>query len=85
MQVVPKVWASKYDFDNVNLLRQQDNIKVGTEIEADLIRRYGTGRGVQLYNGAGVGCDTCDGAYSSKILQLAGRWQSAPAASKRIH
>ena len=57
MQVVPKVWASKYDFDNVNLLRQQDNIKVGTEIEADLIRRYGTGRGVQLYNGAGGGCN----------------------------
>ena len=63
MQVVPKVWASKYDFDNVNLLRQQDNIKVGTEIEADLIRRYGTGRGRK-----GIETSVCCMVNRTKIL-----------------
>jgi len=74
MQIVPKVWKDKFDFaGDVNLLNRETNIRVGATIEAGLINQYGMTAGVQRYNGLGVGCDTCDAGYASKILALAGR------------
>lgn len=72
-QVMPKIWKNKFDFETVNLLNPQDNVRVGATIMAGLIHEHGLARGVQLYNGAGVGCETCDGGYSNKVLALAGR------------
>lgn len=71
-QVVPRVWKDSFDFARVNLLNPRDNVHVGARIMAGLVRDHGLARGVQLYNGAGVGCSTCDGDYSSKVLVLAG-------------
>jgi hypothetical protein len=74
MQIMPKVWKDKYDFaGDVNLFNRDTNLSVGAHIEADLINQYGTENGVRRYNGMGVGCDTCDAGYTSKILTLAGR------------
>lgn len=74
MQIMPKVWLSKYDFaDKINLFNREDNLRVGTQIEAGLISQYGTVDGVRRYNGIGVGCDGCDAGYASKIMVLAGR------------
>lgn len=74
MQVMPKIWAAKYDFaGDVNLFNTDTNLRVGAQIEAGLISQYGTSEGVRRYNGVGVGCATCDSGYTSKILALAGR------------
>ena len=74
MQIMPKVWMSKYDFaGSVNLFNREDNLKVGAQIEAGLIAEFGISDGIRRYNGTGVGCDTCDAGYTSKILNLAGR------------
>jgi hypothetical protein len=40
---------------------------------SSLIRTHGLQRGVQLYNGAGVGCDSCDAGYSARVIALAGK------------
>lgn len=73
-QVMPKIWASKFDFTgSVNLLNRDDNMRVGAKIEADLIAQYGMDGGIRRFNGTGVGCDTCDAGYTTKILNLAGR------------
>jgi hypothetical protein len=74
MQVRVVTWKARYDFaGDANLLNRETNLEIGTEILADYIRQYGLQRGVQLYNGAGEGCETCDAGYSNKILSLAGR------------
>lgn len=74
MQIMPKVWMSKYDFaGSVNLFNREDNLRVGAQIEAGLIAEFGVDGGIRRYNGTGVGCDTCDAGYTSKILMLAGR------------
>lgn len=74
MQPRVSTWKGKYDFaGRDNLFNREANLRVGAQIMAGYIRQYGTTRGVQLYNGAGEGCETCDAGYSSKILQLAGR------------
>jgi hypothetical protein len=74
MQVMPKIWKNQYDFEGrVNLLNRQDNLRVGTEILAGLIAQYGVPEGIKRYQGLGQNCETCDGAYPSKILNLAGR------------
>lgn len=73
-QVVPKIWCGKYDCTNqYNLLNLHDNVQVGVSILAGLIHTYGEKEGVRRYQGLGVGCDTCDGAYTEKILSLARR------------
>jgi hypothetical protein len=74
MQIMPKVWKDKYDFaGDVNLFNRDTNLSVGAHIEAELINQYGLEGGVRRYNGMGVGCDSCDAGYVSKILTLAGR------------
>lgn len=74
MQINARAWKDTFDFaGDINLFNRQDNLKVGTQIEAKLINQYGLADGVRRYNGTGVGCDTCDAGYTSKILTLAGR------------
>jgi hypothetical protein len=73
-QVVPKIWCGKYDCTiQYNYLNLRDNIQVGISILAGLIHTYGEKEGVRRYQGLGVGCDTCDGAYTEKIISLARR------------
>lgn len=72
-QVMPRIWKTKFDFTQVNLLNPSDNLHAGATILSDLIKHYGVNNGVRRYNGLGVGCDSCDGAYVSKILVLTGR------------
>ena len=73
-QLMVKIWSAKFDFGGtVNLFNPYDNLHTGASIMADSINHYGTQAGIQRYNGVGVGCDTCDGGYSTRILSLAGR------------
>ncbi len=71
-QVLARVWNPKFDFSRVNLLNANDNVRTGATIMAGLIRENGLRWGVQLYNGATVGCPTCDQGYSERVLALAG-------------
>jgi len=71
-QVQVKTWKTSFDFGKVNLFNPADNIHIGARIMAGLVKEHGLSRGVQLYNGAGVGCDTCDGGYSNRVIALAG-------------
>lgn len=74
MQVMPKIWNTKYDCTKTyNLLNRHDNIQVGTSILAENIQKFGVTEGVRRYQGTGTDCPTCDGAYTDKILRLAGR------------
>lgn len=74
MQIMVRIWASKFDFGHdVNLFNSADNIRTGAVILADSINHYGLQAGIQRYNGVGIGCDTCDGGYSTRIMALAGR------------
>jgi hypothetical protein len=74
MQIEVKVWHNQFDFaGNVNLFNRDDNLRVGTKIESELIAQYGMAAGIQRYNGLGVDCASCDSGYVSKILTLAGR------------
>lgn len=73
MQVMAKTWSAKYDFGGrVNLLNPKDNISIGAKILSSAMKQYGPQKGIQAYNGLGVGCSTCDGDYSDKVLKLAG-------------
>jgi hypothetical protein len=75
-QIMPRIWSTKFDFSqSVNLFNKSDNLHTGAVIMSQLINDHGAARGIQLYNGAGIGCESCDGGYSSKILALAGRRQ----------
>ena len=74
MQVHPKTWRSKYDFEHqYNLLNTQDNLHVGTLILASLIKQWGLVDGLRHYNGMDTASDAYDADYSAKIRQLAGR------------
>lgn len=73
MQVMPRVWKSKFDFTKVNLFNPGDNLHVGAVILRDFIKQYGLAGGVRHYNGMGTASDAYDGAYVPKILALAGR------------
>lgn len=73
MQVVPRVWKSEYNFEDVNLFNRRENIETGTEILSNLIEQYGVYEGIRRYQGTGEGCPTCDAGYVPKILNLAGR------------
>lgn len=71
-QVLAREWDAKFDFSRVNLLNPSDNVHTGAVIMAGLIRENGLRDGVQRYNGATIGCPTCDGGYSARVLALAG-------------
>lgn len=71
-QVLARSWDGQFDFSRVNLLNPSDNVRTGAVIMAGLIRENGLRDGVQRYNGATVGCPTCDGGYSARVLALAG-------------
>lgn len=74
MQVEANVWKTHFDFaGDVNLLNRQDNIKTGSTILARLISSYGTLDGIRRYNGTGVGCETCDAGYTTKVMAMVGR------------
>ncbi len=74
MQIMPKIWKDKYDFQSkYNLLNLYDNVQVGSEILSGLVQQYGVTEGIKRYQGLGIGCETCDGQYTEKILRLAGR------------
>jgi hypothetical protein len=74
MQIMVRTWNGKYDFaGTVNLFNRDDNLRVGTQIEAALISEYGVAEGIHRYNGLGIDCAGCDPGYTSKILSLAGR------------
>lgn len=73
-QVTPKNWCSTYDCtERYNLLNLHDNVHVGISILSGFIHTYGEKDGVRRYQGLGIGCETCDGAYTEKILSLAKR------------
>jgi len=74
MQIMPKVWLSKYDFaGSVNLFNRIDNLRVGAQIEAGLINQWGLAGGLRHYNGMGTASDSFDTNYTAKIMGLAGR------------
>ena len=71
MQIRVIAWKDKYDFSGrINLLNRRDNLQVGTEILAGLIKQFGVPEGVRRYQGLGTGGDQF---YVEKILKLAGR------------
>lgn len=72
MQVQVKTWQGKYDFSKTNLLDRDSNLRVGTQVLASYIEKWGVTEGVHRYNGMGTNCDTCDAGYANKILSLAG-------------
>lgn len=80
MQVMPALHGSKFqDRDaEVGPLDPVANIRVGSQILGDVIRRGGSiERGLQLYVGAGNLAD--DGGYSSRVLAELGRLRLASA------
>jgi Transglycosylase SLT domain len=71
MQIRVIAWKDKYDFSGrINLLNRKDNLQVGTEILAGLVKQFGLAEGVKRYQGLGPGGDEF---YVSKILKLAGK------------
>ena len=71
VQIVPRVWASDFDFRNrYNLFNFEDNLTVGAQILESEIKRYGLRQGLEHYQGTGAGRD---GTYVERILKLAGR------------
>lgn len=74
MQVMPRIWKAKYDFTGkVNLLNRDDNLRVGTEILAGLVKQYGNAGGLARYQGMDTTSPAYDPAYIGKILTLAGK------------
>ncbi len=67
-QVMPKIWAGKYNnFRDKNLLKQEDSIEVGMEILAENVKTWGLRQGIRHYNGAGENAEQ----YAAKVMQLA--------------
>ena len=78
MQVMPAVHGGKFIEGDVNggALDPVANIRVGTRILSDVIRRGGSiERGLQLYVGAGNAPD--DGGYASRVLAEFARLRQA--------
>jgi hypothetical protein len=73
MQVRISTWRGSYDFaGTVNMFNAETNVRVGSEIEAQLIEQYGVVDGIHRYNGTGTECGVdCDANYSARILSLA--------------
>lgn len=69
-QVNVKVQSEKFSrFTTINLFNPEDNMKVGTDIMADMIKTYGLRSGISHYNGTGPDAE----AYAVKVLALAGK------------
>jgi soluble lytic murein transglycosylase-like protein len=78
MQVMTSVHATRFglDGDQHNALEPVANIRVGSAILSDAIRRGGSlERGLQLYSGAGNLRD--DGGYGSRVLSEMARLRMA--------
>lgn len=73
-QVMPRVWASKYeDFRTVNLFNPDQNMRVGTDILGELVKKHGLRGGLQRYLGTGAtdGYSTPN-SYADRVIKLAG-------------
>ena len=69
-QVNVKVQSDKFaQFRTINLFNPQENMKVGTQIMAEMIKQYGLRSGISHYDGVGPDAD----AYVVKVLTLAGK------------
>ena len=69
MQIQVKTWASRYNnFRDVNLLKPEDSMRVGSEILAENVRQYGLRDGIRRYNGSGPDAEL----YATRVIQLAG-------------
>jgi len=80
MQVMASVHSSRFglDGDPVSALEPVANIRMGSAILSDAIRRGGSlERGLQLYVGAGNLAD--DGGYAARVLSEMGRLKLAAA------
>lgn len=69
MQIHVSAWKNQYDFGGKdNLFNVKDNLRVGSEILSTLVKKYGAEKGVELYQGAGQGCSTCDSDYKQEVF-----------------
>lgn len=69
-QVNVKVQSDKFaQFRAINLFNPKENMVVGTQIMADMIKTYGLRGGVSHYNGSGPDAE----AYAVKVMALAGK------------
>jgi len=73
-QVMPRVWASKYDdFRTVNLFNPDQNMRVGTDILSELVKKHGLRGGLQRYLGLGAtDGNTTPNLYAERVMKLAG-------------
>lgn len=68
MQIHASAWRHQFDFAGKdNLFNEKDNLRVGSDILAMLIKAYGQSKGVTLYQGGGS-CPTCDVNYRSDVI-----------------
>lgn len=69
-QVNVKVQSEKFaQFRTINLFNPKENMQVGTQIMAEMIKQYGLRSGISHYDGVGPEAD----AYVIKVLALAGK------------
>ena len=69
-QVNVKVQSEKFaQFRTINLFNPEENMRVGAQIMAEMIKQYGLKSGVSHYDGVGDEAD----AYVIKVLTLAGK------------
>jgi hypothetical protein len=69
-QVNVKVQSEKFaQFRAINLFNPKENMQVGTQIMAEMIKQYGLRSGISHYDGVGPEAD----AYVIKVLALAGK------------
>lgn len=55
MQIMLKVWQTKFDFSQRNPFNKENNIEMGCAILADLVNQYGEKEALRRYQGLGVG------------------------------
>ena len=69
-QIHVKTWAGTYDFSKVNLFNPEDNLRVGAEILAKMLKDSKGDMKVALarYNGTGEGTRE----YADSVMKLAG-------------
>lgn len=73
MQITTKPWSKQYDFTKINLFNPDDNMRVGTEIMAELVKKYGVKGALIRYYGTGSDGIGLGGAgYAEKIYQISG-------------
>lgn len=65
MQVMPKIHKKQFDFTEINLFNEKQNIEVGVTILAELVDQYGEVEALRRYQGVGVGGVA---NYSSQVV-----------------